>query len=139
MSETLNSPSAPPPQVASPTPPSRRLLSLDALRGFDMFWIVGGEEIVHALYKALPFGPLKVVDTQMDHVPWQGVHFYDLIFPLFVFMVGISIVFSLSKTIEREGRAAALKRIFIRSWIMYVCRLLVYEGLSKRIDHLRWM
>src|SRR6266850_4499832 len=94
---------------------TQRLMSLDALRGFDMFWIVGGEEIVHALYKALPFGPLRVVDTQMDHVPWQGVHFYDLIFPLFVFMVGISIVFSLSKTIEREGRGAALKRIFVRS------------------------
>ena len=139
MSEPLTAPTQPAAQVGSPSPPVRRLMSLDALRGFDMFWIVGGEEIVHALYKAFPFAPFKVLHTQMDHVPWQGVHFYDLIFPLFVFMVGISIVFSLSKTIEREGGGAALKRIFVRSLILYVCGLLVYEGLSKGIDHIRWM
>src|SRR5437016_11336461 len=90
--------------------PTRRLMSLDALRGFDMFWIVGGEEIVHALYKGLPCAPLRVLDRQMDHKPWAGVAFYDLIFPLFVFIVGASMVFSLSRTIEQSGQAAALER-----------------------------
>src|SRR5579872_4797526 len=107
-------------------PQTRRLMSLDALRGFDMFWIVGGEELVHALYKGWPNGLTGLLHAQMDHQPWVGVHFYDLIFPLFVFMVGVSIVFSMSRTIEQGGRAAALKRIFVRSLILYCFGLLVY-------------
>jgi predicted acyltransferase len=120
-------------------PPTRRLLSLDALRGFDMFWIVGGEEVVHALYKAWPIGPLHILDQQLDHKPWEGVGFYDLIFPLFVFIVGVSLVFSLSRAIETAGRAAALKRIFVRSLVLYIFGLLVYGGISKGVDHIRWM
>jgi predicted acyltransferase len=119
--------------------PARRLMSLDALRGFDMFWIVGGEEIAHGLYHALPFAPLAVLHRQMQHKPWQGVAFYDLIFPLFVFIVGASIVFSLTRTIERVGKADALKRIFIRSLILYFFGLLVYGGISEGFDHVRWM
>ena len=130
------------PQVQSPVPTqpaSRRLMSLDALRGFDMFWIVGGEELVHALYKGWPNPVTRLLHIQMDHQPWQGVHFYDLIFPLFVFMVGASIVFSLTKTIEQVGKAAALKRIFIRSLVIYCFGLLVYGGISKGLDQVRWM
>ncbi len=114
-------------------------MSLDALRGFDMFWIVGGEELVHALYKGWPNGLTGLLHRQMDHQPWQGVHFYDLIFPLFVFIVGASIVFSLSRTIEQVGKAAALKRIFFRSLVLYGFGLLVYGGLSKGIEQVRWM
>jgi predicted acyltransferase len=114
-------------------------MSLDALRGFDMFWIVGGEEIVHALYKAWPCGPLHFLDGQMDHKAWQGVTFYDLIFPLFVFIVGTSLVFSIPRMIERNGKAAALKRIFLRSLLLYLLGLFVYGGLAKGVDHIRWM
>ena len=121
------------------TPPARRLMSLDALRGFDMFWIVGGEELVHKLYQAWPIGPLHLLDEQMDHKPWTGVGFYDLIFPLFVFIVGVSIVLSLTRAIEQFGKPAAIKRIFIRSLIIYIFGLLVYGGLSKGIEHIRWM
>src|SRR5438093_13713806 len=92
--------------------PTRRLMSLDALRGFDMFWIVGGEEIVHALYKTWPHGPLHLLDVQMDHKAWEGVTFYGLIFPLFGFIVGTSLVFSVSKVIECSGKAAAPTRVF---------------------------
>src|SRR5215467_8678775 len=98
------------PMQAPSSVPSRRMMSLDALRGFDMFWIVGGEELVHALYKGWPNPVTGLLDRQMDHQPWEGVHFYDLIFPLFVFIVGASIVFSLTKTIEQVGKAAAIKR-----------------------------
>ncbi len=124
------------PSIGSPT---RRLMSLDALRGFDMFWIVGGEEIVHALYKAWPHGPLRVLDKQMDHKPWEGVAFYDLIFPLFVFIVGASLVFSVTKMIERNGKAAAIKRIFIRSLVLYLLGVFFYGGLAKGVEGVRWM
>src|SRR3989449_9143262 len=120
-------------------PPARRLMSLDALRGFDMFWIVGGEEVVHALYKAWPCGPLHFLDVQMDHKAWEGVTFYDLIFPLFVFIVGASLVFSVSRMIERDGKAAGLKRIVLRSMVLYLLGLFFYDGLSKGVEHIRWM
>src|SRR5262249_41814476 len=71
--------------------------------------------------------------------PWAGVHFYDLIFPLFVFIVGASLVFSLGRLIERQGRAAALKRILIRSVLIYAFGLLVYGGLAKGVEQIRWM
>src|SRR5437660_1368917 len=136
MNDTLTIPAHSKPEVPAP---SRRLLSLDALRGFDMFWIVGGDVLMHALAKALPLAPMQLIDDQMDHKPWQGVAFYDLIFPLFVFIVGVSLVFSLSRAIEQVGKAAAIKRIFFRSLAIYIFGLLVYGGISKGIDHIRWM
>ena len=132
----------PPVSTGAPTgpqAPARRLMSLDALRGFDMFWIVGGEELVHGLYKAWPAGPVTVLERQTDHKPWQGVGFYDMIFPLFVFIVGASLVFSVTRLIERGGEAAALKRIFMRSLLLYVLGLFFYGGLAKGVDHIRWM
>ena len=56
---------------------------------------------------------------QLNHADWEGFHFYDLIFPLFVFMAGVSLVFSLSKTIASVGRARALKRVFLRSILLF--------------------
>lgn len=134
-------PATTPSAAASGTsaPPSRRLLSLDAFRGFDMFWIVGGEELIHALYRAWPGSFTGLLHEQMDHRDWQGLYFYDMIFPWFVFMVGVSLVFSLTRLIEQAGRAAALKRILIRSVILYVFGLLVYGGISKGWDQVRWL
>src|SRR5580765_3525657 len=123
-----------PPQTAT-----RRLMSLDALRGFDMFWIVGGEELIHALYKLWPIGLTRLLDRQMDHQPWAGVHFYDLIFPIFVFIVGTSLVFSLTRLLEQQGRAVAFKRILFRSVLIYFFGLLVYGGISKGLDQVRWV
>jgi predicted acyltransferase len=76
--------------------PSTRLLSIDALRGFDMFWIIGGDELVHALAEWAPSDLMKRIDEQMDHVEWEGFHFYDLIFPLFLFLVGVVLPFSMA-------------------------------------------
>src|SRR5713226_7729899 len=104
-------------------PATERLLSIDALRGFDMFWIIGGEELFRALATAgkgsLPEKieqPLQHFAEQLEHVEWAGFHFYDLIFPLFLFLVGAVIPFSLGKLGDRGakvywrvlGRAALL-------------------------------
>ncbi len=75
-----------------------RIKSIDALRGFDMIWIIGADALVLGLNRLSHGNPfLAAIANQLDHVPWEGFHFYDLIFPLFVFIVGVSIVFSLSK------------------------------------------
>ncbi|PKH57523.1 DUF5009 domain-containing protein [Shewanella sp. Choline-02u-19] len=68
-----------------------RLKSLDALRGFDMFWILGGEAIFAGLVLLTGWSGFKWLDAQMHHSPWHGFTFYDLIFPLFIFLSGVAL------------------------------------------------
>src|SRR3954468_1998159 len=105
-------PSATSPAEASGT--SQRLMSVDALRGFDMFWIIGADSLVYALHRLSHTKPTEFLADQLDHAEWEGFRFYDLIFPLFVFLAGVSIVFSLTKAVERAGRAEAVKRVIRR-------------------------
>lgn len=114
-------------------------MSLDALRGFDMFWIVGGEELIHGLYKGWPTGPLGLLRDQLTHKAWAGVAAYDLIFPLFVFIVGVSLVFSVRRMIEQDGMARTVRRIVVRSLVLYCFGLLIYGGISKGVDQIRWL
>jgi predicted acyltransferase len=130
------------PQAVSAQRPSSgtaatRLMSLDALRGFDMFWIVGAEEIVHALHKASPSGVVNFLTGQLTHKDWEGVAFYDLIFPLFVFIVGASLVFSLTKAIAESGKMAAVKRIFWRSLLLYLIGVFTYGGFAEGVERIR--
>jgi predicted acyltransferase len=125
-----------PVDAASQPVPSQRLVSLDALRGFDMFWIVGGEEIVHALHRVSDSGAVNLVADQMDHKPWEGMAFYDLIFPLFVFIVGVSLVFSLGRTIQRDGRAAVVKRLVRRAVILYLLGIISYGAFDAPPEHI---
>ena len=78
-------------------------MSLDALRGFDMFWIVGADALGHALAHLQGGWFTAMLALQLDHVAWTGFRFYDLIFPLFAFMIGTAITFSLPRLIERSG------------------------------------
>jgi len=116
---------------------SQRLLSLDALRGFDMFWIVGAEDIVHALSKISQRGPIKFLSSQLEHKAWEGVAFYDLIFPLFVYIVGVSIVFSLSRSLRKAGRAATLRRVLKRTVLLLLIGIFYYGGISAGLDQVR--
>ncbi len=77
--------------------PAARLASLDALRGFDMFWITGGTAILLGLGKAIQRPWFDAFLEQFEHVPWQGLHFYDLIWPLFMFVMGAAIPFSITR------------------------------------------
>jgi len=111
--------------------PSPRLMSLDALRGFDMFWIIGAESLVEALNRMSPSWLTRFLATQLDHVEWQGFRFYDLIFPLFVFMVGASIVFSLTKIIAESGRVGAVGRVIRRGVLLYLIGIFYSGGFSS--------
>lgn len=108
-----------------------RLASIDALRGFDMLWIVGGEQVAKAL-EPLGGGPfMAAVVNQLTHVTWAGLHFFDVIFPLFLFLVGVSIVLSLDRTLATAGRGGALNRIARRSALLFVVGIFYYGGLTK--------
>jgi predicted acyltransferase len=118
---------------------SQRLVSLDALRGFDMLWIMGGDSIGRAFshLQGADSGVMHTFAKQLHHVSWQGFQFYDLIFPLFVFIVGVSLVFSLSKVIDRDGKTAATKRLITRSVLLWFIGVLYYGGWSEGVDHIR--
>ncbi|WP_462154770.1 transmembrane glucosamine N-acetyltransferase NagX [Pseudoalteromonas piscicida] len=68
----------------------KRLASLDALRGMDMFWILGGQSIFAALFVLTGWQGWKAFEAHTLHSPWHGFTFYDLIFPLFIFLSGVA-------------------------------------------------
>ena len=106
-------------------------MSVDALRGFDMFWILGAGSLAKSLQSITDNDWTSLLATQLTHVRWEGFHFYDLIFPLFLFLVGISIVFSLDKVRDEAERSKVFGRIFKRSLALFVIGIFYYGGLSK--------
>src|ERR1035441_10258843 len=90
-------------QPAGNAPASQRLMSVDALRGFDMFWIIGADTLVYALNRMTQTRPTTFLADQLDHAEWEGFHFYDLIFPLFVFIRCVSLLFSLPRPFKRRA------------------------------------
>jgi predicted acyltransferase len=116
---------------------AQRLLSLDALRGFDMFWIVGAATLVTALEKLSDNTVTRFLSTQLHHVQWEGFHFYDLIFPLFVFIAGVSLVFSLERTLAQQGRGRAIARLARRCALLFLLGLFYYGGFNVRWPEIR--
>ena len=118
---------------------SPRLLSVDALRGFDMFWIIGAGSLVTALNRMSQNRVTGFLANQLEHAEWQGFRFYDLIFPLFVFLVGVSIVFSLTKLIDQAGRAEALKRVIRRAVLLFIVAIFYSGGFTNPWPDMRLM
>lgn len=119
----------------------QRLLALDALRGFDMFWIIGAGALADGL-KALHVPGADYIAMQLTHASWNGFHFYDLIFPLFIFMVGISTVFSLEKRLAMgDDVRRILRHIFKRTLLLFVLGMFYNGGVSESPiwSHLRVM
>jgi predicted acyltransferase len=107
----------------------KRQMSVDALRGFDMFWIIGGSAIITGLAKVLG-GPLNAIVPQFEHVPWEGLHFFDLIWPLFMFIVGVSIPLSIEK---RRSEGVSKRVLYLhalrRTIILFILGMIVQGGL----------
>lgn len=137
---------------------TKRLLSLDALRGFDMFWIISGEGIFHALAnavmashslirnqydwtiassKSLSLTELTLISisNQLHHTPWNGFTFYDMIFPLFIFISGLSMPFSYHKFFH-ETEPADLKQVKSKLYIALIKRTLLLIVLGMVINGL---
>lgn len=123
-------------EVAS-TGAATRFMALDALRGFDMFWIIGADELVQALHKISDTGVVNLLATQLTHKAWGGFAFYDLIFPMFVFIVGVSLAFSLSRSLEKSGVGGTCVKILRRAVLLYLLGIICYGGLSVPIEKIR--
>ncbi|MDR3639350.1 MAG: DUF5009 domain-containing protein [Isosphaeraceae bacterium] len=113
-----------------------RLLSIDALRGFDMFWIVGGDQLARALAAWSRSGAGRAVGQQFHHAEWQGFRFYDLIFPLFLFLVGTVLPFSLAKY-QAQSRGAVYGRIARRTALLFALGLICNGALQLEWSNLR--
>jgi predicted acyltransferase len=108
--------------------PKGRLLSLDALRGLDMIFLVGFGSVFRALPKLSDNGVFIFLANQCQHTKWHGFHIWDLIFPLFIFMVGVGMPFAISKRIQDGYDPKTLYIHIIRRSLMLFVLGLFYNG-----------
>jgi predicted acyltransferase len=130
---------------AVPVSSTRRIASVDALRGFNIFWILGGDGAIWA-FDRMTHGKGQVVNAiggflgyQLHHAEWEGFRFYDFIFPLFIFITGVSIVLSLPRLVEREGKWLAHWRVLRRALLLYGLGLIYYEGIKHHWSDIRYL
>ncbi|HWA27050.1 MAG TPA: DUF5009 domain-containing protein [Lacunisphaera sp.] len=121
--------------AASTEPAGPRLMSLDVLRGFDMFWILGADAVVLAW--AAMFPSWHGLAAQMEHKVWSGFACYDLIFPLFVFISGVSLVFALPRSLATRGRPQTVRRIITRAAVLFALGILYNGGLAQAWPEVR--
>src|SRR5215218_891418 len=108
-----------------------RLYSLDALRGFDMFWIMGAEHIFNALYIATGSPFWGVISEQFVHPDWNGFHFYDLIFPLFLFIAGVATPYSVGRELEKgKTKNQVLLKVIRRGLLLVLLGIVANNGLQ---------
>ncbi len=99
---------------------ARRLLSLDAFRGWTMFWIVGGAALVEGLQALHPNAVLNGVVYELNHTDWQGLRFYDLIWPSFMMMTGMSLPFSYAKRSLTQTHHQIFMRVLQRFLVLFL-------------------
>ena len=122
-----------------------RVVAVDALRGFNIFLILGADGAIWTLDRMLrDKGPAlstigNFLGTQMSHVEWVGIRFYDLIFPLFIFVTGVSIALALPKLLERERKMQIYTRILRRALVLYVLGLIFYGGVGHQWGDIRFV
>ena len=108
--------------------PNTRILSLDALRGFDMLFISGGGTFLVLLEGKTGLSFVDTISRQLVHPPWNGFTFYDFIFPLFLFIAGISLSFSLSSGIRKNiPKTELYRKVFVRMLIL-ICLGILYKN-----------
>ena len=107
---------------------NNRLRSLDALRGFDMLWIMGFGWMLFDICQLWPDGGGFWLARQMEHASWNGLTLFDTVFPLFLFISGMTFPFSLAKRREKGlSDGSTVKKVLIRALIM-VALGIVYNG-----------
>jgi len=107
-----------------------RLASLDILRGFDLFLLVFFQPVFAALVRQLNLPFLNDILYQFDHEVWEGFRFWDLVMPLFLFMTGASMPFSLSKYVGMSGSYwLVYRRILRRVFLLFIFGMIVQGNL----------
>ena len=118
---------------------NKRLASLDALRGFDMLFICGLASLITAICSLFPNGSESWLAQQMTHVDWNGLRHHDTIFPLFLFIAGISFPFSYAKQKAVGASKAQTCLKIVRRALLLVLFGFICNGLFKlQFEHFRF-
>ena len=118
----------------------KRLESLDALRGFDMIFIMGGASLIAAIAALFPDSQVwGIIGEQMGHVEWEGLRHHDTIFPLFLFIAGVTWPFSLQNQLDKGKSMRQIYLKVLKRGLMLVFFGLLYNGmLNFHFDTLRF-
>lgn len=117
----------------------KRLESLDALRGFNMLFITGLGGLIASICKLFPNGDGCFLEMQMHHVAWNGLAHHDTIFPLFLFLTGVSFPFSLAKSREKGISSRKIYWKIVKRAAALILLGMVYNGLLQfDFEHLRF-
>ena len=108
-----------------------RLMSLDALRGFDMCMIVGGGTLLNATAQSIDPQMGQWMAAQTEHPEWNGYTPWDQIFPMFMFIAGVAMPLSMTRRLEQGHARSAMYMQVIRRGLMLVLLGLIYQGLLK--------
>jgi predicted acyltransferase len=117
------------PLLSIPTAKPERLVSLDALRGVDMFMIAGAQAMTRILTESTGWGWLEAINAEFEHPEWNGFTFFDLIFPLFMFLAGVSFPFSLSKRLEQGQSLARMHAHIVKRGLLLILWGAILNGL----------
>ena len=118
-----------------------RLASIDALRGFDMLMIAGGGTFIELLGGKTGLAWVDAVAAQFEHPEWHGFTFYDFIFPLFLFLAGTSLPFSLNSGLTQGfSRSALLSKVAKRMLVLILLGILYKNAPVDIFDpaHIRY-
>ena len=108
---------------------NQRLLSLDILRGFDLFMLVFFQPVFAAFVKAINLPFADTLLYHFNHEQWVGFRAWDLVMPLFLFMSGVSMPFAFSKYRQMSDKSAVYKRIIKRVVLLFVLGAIVQGNL----------
>ena len=124
-------------RVSNMDSPGARLNSLDALRGLDMLIILGIDSLVYTLYPLYSNSQcMEWLRQQMGHAPWDGLRLYDCVFPLFVYMAGLAMFFSLSRRLGGSPWRT-LGKLWKRALILVLLGFLINGSISWDLSQMR--
>src|SRR4051812_35760578 len=105
-----------------------RLVSLDTYRGMVMLLMASNGLQIEKVARHFPDSPVwQFLATETDHVRWQGCHLWDLIMPAFIFMVGMSIPYSIASRRRRgETSGKIIAHAFSRSFVLVLLGVMLH-------------
>ena len=103
-----------------------RLLSLDVLRGLDLMLLVGLQPVLRHFLIEIDHPLLNdYVLYQLDHAQWEGLRVWDLVMPLFLFMSGVTMPYSLPKYKNSNGNLKVWSRVLKRFLLLFALGIAV--------------
>ena len=110
-----------------------RLMSLDVLRGLDLFFLVGLECVMHPLASAIDTEGFHDFMWNFSHVEWEGFSPWDLVMPLFLFMSGVSIPFAMSNYRKGADKSGLCQRLLKRVALLWIFGM-ICQGNLRGLD-----